>query len=145
MRIETRPLPEVLPALGELPPLLSRLYAARGVLSEAELDRRLQALLPYSGLRGIAQAVAVLESALRERRRPLGRASRRFPPGARRDAHVRRQSRSAARGNGNRFFGRQLERNNAAPATRPRVHAGRRRLVEAHLVYRAERSNRVTA
>ena len=68
MRIETRPLPEVLPALGELPPLLSRLYAARGVLSEAELDRRLQALLPYSGLRGIAQAVAVLESALRERR-----------------------------------------------------------------------------
>ena len=68
MRIETRPLPEVLPALGELPPLLSRLYAARGVLSEAELDRRLQALLPYSGLRGIAEAVAVLESALRERR-----------------------------------------------------------------------------
>ncbi|UJJ30725.1 single-stranded-DNA-specific exonuclease RecJ [Halopseudomonas maritima] len=68
MRIETRPLPDVMPALGELPPLLSRLYAARGVLSETELDRRLQALLPYSGLRGIEQAVAVLESALRERR-----------------------------------------------------------------------------
>ncbi|MGI3131539.1 single-stranded-DNA-specific exonuclease RecJ [Halopseudomonas pachastrellae] len=68
MRIETRPLPDVMPALGQLPPLLSRLYAARGVLSEVELDRRLQALLPYSGLRGIDQAVAVLESALRERR-----------------------------------------------------------------------------
>ena len=31
MRIEPRPLPEQLPDLGELPPLLQRLYAARGV------------------------------------------------------------------------------------------------------------------
>ena len=67
MQIETRPLPPALPALGSLPPLLTRLYAARGVLNEAELDRRLQALLPFNGLLGIDRAVAVLEQALRSR------------------------------------------------------------------------------
>ena len=33
MRIDLRPLPESLPDLGNLPPLLTRLYAARGVQS----------------------------------------------------------------------------------------------------------------
>ncbi|PAU89701.1 single-stranded-DNA-specific exonuclease RecJ [Pseudomonas sp. WN033] len=67
MRIESRPLPERLPDLGELPPLLTRLYAARGVCSAAELDRRLQALLPYSLLKGIDAAVALLQQALEQR------------------------------------------------------------------------------
>ncbi|RHW19832.1 single-stranded-DNA-specific exonuclease RecJ [Pseudomonas jilinensis] len=67
MRIESRPLPEQLPDLGELPPLLTRLYAARGVCSAAELDRRLQALLPYSLLKGIDAAVALLQQALEQR------------------------------------------------------------------------------
>ncbi|AQZ96662.1 single-stranded-DNA-specific exonuclease RecJ [Halopseudomonas phragmitis] len=67
MRIESRPLPEQLPDLGELPPLLTRLYAARGVCSAAELDRRLQALLPYSLLKGIEAAVALLQQALEQR------------------------------------------------------------------------------
>ncbi len=67
MRIESRPLPERLPDLGELPPLLTRLYAARGVCSAAELDRRLQALLPYSLLKGIEAAVALLQQALEQR------------------------------------------------------------------------------
>lgn len=53
MRIETRTVPAELPALGDLPPLLTRLYAARGVASPAELDRRLQALLPYQQFKGM--------------------------------------------------------------------------------------------
>ncbi|MFN3579338.1 MAG: single-stranded-DNA-specific exonuclease RecJ [Pseudomonas sp.] len=64
MRIETRTVPAELPALGDLPPLLTRLYAARGVASPAELDRRLQALLPYQQFKGMQQAVDVLVAAL---------------------------------------------------------------------------------
>ena len=41
MRIEPRPLPANLPDLGDLPPLLTRLYAARGVKSADELDKGL--------------------------------------------------------------------------------------------------------
>ena len=41
MRIEHRPLPATLPQLGDLPPLLTRLYAARGVQSVEELDKGL--------------------------------------------------------------------------------------------------------
>ncbi|WKN20906.1 single-stranded-DNA-specific exonuclease RecJ [Azotobacter vinelandii] len=71
MRIESRPLPEPLPDLGDLPPLLTRLYAARGVQSAAELDKGLAQLLPYRRLKGIEAAVALLVEALRERRRIL--------------------------------------------------------------------------
>ncbi|GAB3462181.1 single-stranded-DNA-specific exonuclease RecJ [Azotobacter salinestris] len=71
MRIEPRPLPERLPDLGDLPPLLTRLYAARGVQSAAELDKGLARLLPYSRLKGIEAAVELLVEALRERRRIL--------------------------------------------------------------------------
>ncbi|MEH6490852.1 single-stranded-DNA-specific exonuclease RecJ [Halopseudomonas sp.] len=67
MLIEPRPCPEQLPDLGGLPPLLTRLYAARGVAHAGELDRRLQALLPYQQLRGIDAAVQVLQTALVER------------------------------------------------------------------------------
>ena len=44
MRIEPRPLPETLPDLGDLPPLLARLYAARGVRCAEELDKGLARL-----------------------------------------------------------------------------------------------------
>ncbi|GAB3388718.1 single-stranded-DNA-specific exonuclease RecJ [Azotobacter armeniacus] len=71
MRIEPRPLPERLPDLGDLPPLLTRLYAARGVQSAAELDKGLARLLPYCQLKGIEAAVDLLVEALRERRRIL--------------------------------------------------------------------------
>lgn len=53
MRIEARQLPDTLPFLGDLPPLLTRLYAARGVVSEAELDKSLARLIPYQQLKGI--------------------------------------------------------------------------------------------
>lgn len=64
MRIESRPVPAELPALGDLPPLLTRLYAARGVNSIADLDKRLQALLPFTLFKGMPEAVAVLVEAL---------------------------------------------------------------------------------
>ncbi|WP_439887770.1 single-stranded-DNA-specific exonuclease RecJ [Pseudomonas sp. MBLB4123] len=71
MRIEPRPLPETLPDLGNLPPLLTRLYAARGVQSAAELDKGLARLLPYSQLKGIDAAVELLVEALEQGQRLL--------------------------------------------------------------------------
>ena len=71
MRIEPRPLPESLPDLGELPPLLTRLYAARGVRSAAELDKGLARLIPFPQLAGIDAAVALLVEALEQRQRVL--------------------------------------------------------------------------
>lgn len=71
MRIEPRPLPDTLPFLGDLPPLLTRLYAARGVACEAELDKSLARLIPYQQLKGIDAAVDLLVTALREGQRML--------------------------------------------------------------------------
>ncbi|MCQ4348446.1 single-stranded-DNA-specific exonuclease RecJ [Pseudomonas stutzeri] len=71
MRIVPRPLPSVLPDLGDLPPLLTRLYAARGVQSAAELDKALARLIPYRELQGIDAAVELLVTALERRQRML--------------------------------------------------------------------------
>ncbi|WP_249672262.1 single-stranded-DNA-specific exonuclease RecJ [Pseudomonas abieticivorans] len=71
MRIEPRQLPAILPFLGELPPLLTRLYAARGVQSEAELDKSLARLIPFQQLKGIDAAVDLLVVALERRQRIL--------------------------------------------------------------------------
>jgi len=71
MRIEPRPLPEQLPDLGELPLLLQRLYAARGVTCAAELDKGLARLIPYKQLKGIDAAVELLVEALEKRQRIL--------------------------------------------------------------------------
>ncbi len=71
MRIESRPLPDTLPNLGDLPPLLTRLYAARGVQSAAELDKGLARLIPYQQLMGIEAAVDLLVVALEQRQRIL--------------------------------------------------------------------------
>jgi single-stranded-DNA-specific exonuclease len=71
MRIEPRPLPDSLPDLGDLPPLLARLYAARGVRSAAELEKGLARLIPYQQLAGIDGAVALLVDALEQRQRVL--------------------------------------------------------------------------
>ncbi|AYC32000.1 single-stranded-DNA-specific exonuclease RecJ [Pseudomonas cavernae] len=71
MRIESRPLPATLPDLGNLPPLLTRLYAARGVQSAAELDKGLARLIPYQQLKGIDAAVELLVQALEQRQRIL--------------------------------------------------------------------------
>ncbi|MDO9617377.1 MAG: single-stranded-DNA-specific exonuclease RecJ [Pseudomonas sp.] len=71
MRIESRPLPENLPDLGALPPLLTRLYAARGVQSAAELDKGLARLIPYQRLKGMAGAVDLLVQGLQQGQRML--------------------------------------------------------------------------
>jgi len=71
MRIDPRPLPATLPFLGDLPPLLTRLYAARGVQSEAELDKSLARLIPFQQLKGIEAAVDLLMTALEQRQRIL--------------------------------------------------------------------------
>ena len=71
MRIDPRPLPANLPDLGDLPPLLTRLYAARGVQSVAELDKGLARLIPYQQLKGIDAAVDLLVQALQQRQRIL--------------------------------------------------------------------------
>ncbi|MDP3977442.1 MAG: single-stranded-DNA-specific exonuclease RecJ [Pseudomonas sp.] len=71
MRIEARPLPAILPDLGNLPPLLTRLYAARGVQSLVELDKGLARLLPYRQLKGIEAAVELLVLALEQGQRML--------------------------------------------------------------------------
>lgn len=71
MRIVPRSLPSVLPDLGDLPPLLTRLYAARGVQSAAELDKALARLIPYRELKGIDAAVELLVAALESRQRML--------------------------------------------------------------------------
>jgi single-stranded-DNA-specific exonuclease len=52
------------------PPLLSRLYAARGVTSADSLDYRLSRLAPYSALKGIDAAANLLADTI-EARKPL--------------------------------------------------------------------------
>lgn len=71
MRIESRPLPQTLPNLGDLPPLLTRLYAARGVQSAEELDKGLARLIPYQQLKGVEAAVELLVDALEKGQRIL--------------------------------------------------------------------------
>lgn len=71
MRIEQRPLPAVLPDLGDIPPLLTRIYAARGVLNADELEKGLARLLPTHLLKGMDQAVQLLAQALEQRQRIL--------------------------------------------------------------------------
>src|SRR5690554_1060724 len=71
MQIEQRPLPETLPDLGDIPPLLTRIYAARGVQSASELDKGLARLLPVNLLKGMDDAVQLLAQALEQRQRIL--------------------------------------------------------------------------
>ncbi len=67
MQISRRPCPEAAArrlANAGLPPLLARLYAARGVARKDELDYALTALLPPDGLRGVKEAAALLADTL---------------------------------------------------------------------------------
>jgi single-stranded-DNA-specific exonuclease len=56
---------------AELSPRLRQIYASRGVNSPAELDKSTQALLPPMGLKGMTQALTLLETALRQQQRVL--------------------------------------------------------------------------
>lgn len=70
MRIDLRSIPDELPDLG-LPPLLTRLYAARGVRSVVELDKGLARLIPYAQLKGVEEAARLLADAIERRQRVL--------------------------------------------------------------------------
>lgn len=71
MLIKQRTLPTTLPSLPVTSAVLQRVYAARGIVSEEQLDKRLQALLPFNTLSGIEQAVIRLEQAFRAQERIL--------------------------------------------------------------------------
>lgn len=54
---------------AEIPPLLQRLYASRGVRSAADLERGVKGMLPWQHLTGIEKATEMLYQAFCEQRR----------------------------------------------------------------------------
>lgn len=71
-KILRRPQPERAPVWGQsLPPLLRRLYAARGVTSDEQLSYTLKYLASPMELRGIDRAVALLADAIEQQQRVL--------------------------------------------------------------------------
>lgn len=71
MHIKQRILPAQLPELQGVPPLLTRVYAARGVRHARELDTSLQQLESYHSLKGIDAAVELLLDAIEQQQRIL--------------------------------------------------------------------------
>jgi single-stranded-DNA-specific exonuclease len=55
----------------DIHPVLQRIYAARNIKSEAELDYSLQGLLPFNTLSGMDRAVALLANALQQNKKIL--------------------------------------------------------------------------
>lgn len=71
-KILRRPQPETFPDWGQnLPPLLRRLYAARGVTSDEQLSYTLKHLASPMSLRGIDRAVELLAEAIEQQQRVL--------------------------------------------------------------------------
>ena len=70
-RIVRRTVPEPMPELGDVHPVLQRLYAARNVTGANELEYGLRNLLPWQKLKGIDAAVDLLVQALEESWRVL--------------------------------------------------------------------------
>ncbi|MFO1386363.1 MAG: single-stranded-DNA-specific exonuclease RecJ [Chitinivorax sp.] len=73
-RITTRPFQDdIAQQLGNsgLSPLMARIYAARGVISETELDTRLARLLPYHSLKNIDAAAKRLADAVQQQQKLL--------------------------------------------------------------------------
>lgn len=60
-----------LPIFQQMPPLLARIYAARGIADQAELGRQLKTLLPDAGLQGMSAAVERLSQAIAQQQRIL--------------------------------------------------------------------------
>jgi single-stranded-DNA-specific exonuclease len=69
--IHQRPLPDNLPSLGDIHPVLARLYAARKVTTPSQLEYGLKHLLPYQDLTGIDAATDLLVTALEQQQRVL--------------------------------------------------------------------------
>lgn len=71
MLITRREVPADLPLLTHLSPLLQRIYATRGIQSETELNKQLNALLPFETLKDIDKAALRLAQALQLQQRIL--------------------------------------------------------------------------
>lgn len=71
MNIKHRPVPTLPAHLPNITPILQRIYKTRGITDEAQLDKRLQALLPFHTLLNIEKACVRLEQALRLQQRIL--------------------------------------------------------------------------
>ncbi len=69
--IHRRPLPDTLPSLGDIHPVLARLYAARQITDPIQLEYGLKHLLPFQDLKGIDTAVELLVTALQQQQRVL--------------------------------------------------------------------------
>ena len=67
IQLRRREVDETADLPAELPPLLRRLYASRGVRSAQELERSVKGMLPWQQLSGVEKAVEILYNAFRER------------------------------------------------------------------------------
>nr|WP_086940637.1 single-stranded-DNA-specific exonuclease RecJ [Thaumasiovibrio occultus] len=67
--IQRRPLGDTSSFSSAIPPILQRIYASRGVYSDAELDRSARGLLTYQSLHGIDPAVELLYQAMASNQR----------------------------------------------------------------------------
>lgn len=71
MHIKQRPLPENSVLLADVPNVLQRIYATRGISDATQLDKQLQTLLPFSSFRDMDLACERLYKALKEQQRIL--------------------------------------------------------------------------
>ncbi len=69
--IKRRALPDTLPELEGVSPLLQRIYAARQIKSTEELDYGFSQLLPFDQLKGMDETVQILSAALSAQKRIL--------------------------------------------------------------------------
>ena len=60
IQLRRREVDETADLPAELPPLLRRLYASRGVRSAQELERSVKGMLPWQQLSGVEKAIATL-------------------------------------------------------------------------------------
>ncbi|GGI75436.1 single-stranded-DNA-specific exonuclease RecJ [Legionella impletisoli] len=71
MQIKQRTVPPNLPNLTVAHPVLQRIYAARGIVDDRELEKNLRALQPFDALVDIDKAVVRLHEAIEEQQRIL--------------------------------------------------------------------------
>ena len=69
IEIKRRPLADTSGFSSQTPELLQRIYASRGIHSEADLERGLKGLLTYQDLHGMPQTIETLVQALKDNRR----------------------------------------------------------------------------
>ncbi|WP_337881431.1 single-stranded-DNA-specific exonuclease RecJ [Rheinheimera sp.] len=62
--IQRREVPSISPELQQFHPVLQRIYASRGIAQQLQLARSAAQLVPFSKLKGIDAAVALLQQAL---------------------------------------------------------------------------------